>query len=168
MMKSSGYSVMASILGMQLLGIEKPATLLTLFAPVDESIVKVFRNFGEYPSMFLQHTVPCRLMWGDLVDIEKGSVAIPTYRKGFRIHVTKSNDNRLLVNKVPIIRPELYKTEWIVVHGVGNVLGTSARKGRGGNRPYGPPGGNGEGSAADKKNFKVMIMITTAILAQFF
>ncbi|KAK4763460.1 hypothetical protein SAY87_012898 [Trapa incisa] len=149
-LKSSGYSVMASILGMQLLGVEKPATLLTLFAPIDQSIVKVIGNLGEYPPMFLKHTVPCRLLWGDLIDIGNGAVAIPTYGKGFKIHVTKSNDNNLLlVNKVPIIRPELYKNEWIVVHGVGR---------------------NGEqgSSASDKKNFKGMIAISMILLVQLF
>ncbi|KAK4785831.1 hypothetical protein SAY86_002520 [Trapa natans] len=172
-MKSSGYSVMASILGMQLVGIEKPATLLTIFAPIDESVVKVFRNFGEYPSMFLQHAVPCRLLWGDLVDMENGEVAIPTYRKGFKINVTRSNDNKvLLVNKIPIIRPELYKNEWVVVHGVRSVLGMTARKSGGGDKPPShstPHSGNGEkGSPADKKDFKVMIAFSMAMLVPFF
>ncbi|OWM70340.1 putative fasciclin-like arabinogalactan protein 20 [Punica granatum] len=165
-MRSSGYSVMASILGMQLLGIENPATLLTIFAPIDESITKRVRNFGEYPSIFLQHTVPCRLLWGDLVDIENGAVAIPTYRKGFRVHVTKSNDNKLMVNKVPIVRPELYKNEWIVVHGVGDLLEGSNRKG--GDGSYPPTGGNGQGNnAVAMKNFKAMIVIT-AIFVHIF
>lgn len=69
-LKSKGYSVMASFLDLQLMAGFTDKTALTIFAPVDEVIKASLGDLREYSSMFLKHVVPCKIMWGDLVNLD--------------------------------------------------------------------------------------------------
>ena len=57
---------------------------------------------------------------------------IRTYERGFTLNVTKSSADMLLVNGVPVIFPELYYSDWLVVHGLREVLSPSKGRGKGG------------------------------------
>ncbi|KAJ7954201.1 Fasciclin-like arabinogalactan protein [Quillaja saponaria] len=118
-LRSKGCSVMASLLDMQFLGLgERP--VLTLFAPIDEAMYKYTGNLSDYSSIFRSHLVPCKIPWSDLVNFDDGTV-IWTYAKGFTINVTRS-DEMLLLNDVPVVFPDLYYSDWLVVHGIREVL----------------------------------------------
>jgi uncharacterized surface protein with fasciclin (FAS1) repeats len=119
-LRAKGCSVMASFLDIQFLGSqEKPK--LTVFAPVDEVIKIRVGNFSEYLSSFFhQHVVPCRLLWGDLVNLDDGT-ELRTYSEGFTINVSRSR-GMLLLNDVPVIYPDMYFSNWLVVHGIVDIL----------------------------------------------
>ncbi|KAI9127162.1 hypothetical protein K1719_001721 [Acacia pycnantha] len=59
-------------------------TPMTLFALPDNAVVNHLGNFSEYPSFFLRHIVPCKLLWNDLVD----------FRDGFSVNAQDCNDRR--------------------------------------------------------------------------
>ncbi|KAL7610190.1 putative fasciclin-like arabinogalactan protein 20 [Lactuca sativa] len=119
---SRGYSVMASFLNLQLLGfLSQPS--LTLFAPADEVMVDYSGRFPDYPSLFLRHVLPCKISLKDLVNIENGT-NMNTYLNGFRINVTRSGAT-LKVNELPIAFPDMYYSDWLVIHGVPAVLSLS-------------------------------------------
>ncbi|KAI4369028.1 hypothetical protein MLD38_017521 [Melastoma candidum] len=120
-MRKGGYSVMASFLAMQLLGFEYKTRTLTLFAPIDKALSIPGRNVSELMSLFLHHVVPCKLTRTDLTDFIRGP-AIPTYSQGFKIRVRVIN-NTMMINRVRLDHPELYRSDWIVVHGTQGVLG---------------------------------------------
>ncbi|KAK4260724.1 hypothetical protein QN277_003802 [Acacia crassicarpa] len=116
-LNAGGYSVMASFLGMQISTDETP---MTLFAPPDNAVVNHLGNFSEYPSFFLRHVVPCKLLWNDLVDFRDGS-EIPTYLDGFSVNVTKTS-GVLELNGAQIFFPNMFSNDELVVHGVNDVL----------------------------------------------
>ncbi|KAH7516398.1 hypothetical protein FEM48_Zijuj10G0131200 [Ziziphus jujuba var. spinosa] len=114
-LRSNGHSVMASFLDLQLEGFKEP-TMMTIFAPVDQSMVNPMKNV----SVFLRHVVPCKLLWNDLVNFDDGTV-LPTYSNGFTITVTRS-DSVLMLNGVPVFFPNMYFSDPLVVHGLNEVL----------------------------------------------
>ncbi|KAL5828068.1 hypothetical protein ACOSQ4_019865 [Xanthoceras sorbifolium] len=116
---SKGYSVMASFLGLQL-GAIKERTLLTVFASVDEVMMGNFGDFKEYPSIFLGHIVPCRILWTDLLASDNGT-ELSTFLEGFKIKIKRSG-NVLTINEAPVTSPNLYYNDWLVIHGVRDVL----------------------------------------------
>jgi len=103
-LRSSGYSVMVEFLDVQVPE-NKERTMMTVFAPVDEAMLNRIGNFSEYSSIFLRHIVPCRLLWNDLVKFDDGT-ALVTY----------------LLNGVPVFYPNMYISDWLVVHGLRKVL----------------------------------------------
>ncbi|XP_030551577.1 putative fasciclin-like arabinogalactan protein 20 [Rhodamnia argentea] len=163
-MRSSGYSVMGSILGAQLLGFEYRTASLTLFAPVDKAMTHRKGNFSEYASIFLQHVVRCKLLWSDLAEFSNGP-ALPTYKKGYAVRVTKSGDT-FMVNKVAIVHPELYVNEWFVVHGVREMIGAKSRadnvKHRGSQKS-----GHFKEKIRVRRQFQVWIAILALVSTQF-
>ncbi|KAL3751276.1 hypothetical protein ACJRO7_012144 [Eucalyptus globulus] len=168
-MKYSGYSVMGSILGMQLLGFEYRTATLTLFAPVDQAMTHNKGNFSEDASIFLQHVVRCKLLRSDLTEFSNGP-ALPTYKKGYGIRITKSGDT-FMVNKVAIEHPELYVNEWIVVHGVREMIGAKSRAvDKGGHKAAhkgSKKSGHFEGKGWATWQFRVWIAIFLLVSAQF-
>lgn len=119
MLRSRGYSVMASFLDLQLIGfLGRPK--LTVFAPVDEVMVEKAGDFVEYSSLFLRHVIPCKLSWTDLANVHEGT-ELHTYLEGFTLNVTRSYDI-FMVNEVAITFPDMYSNDWLVVHGVQEML----------------------------------------------
>ncbi|KAL7001031.1 hypothetical protein U1Q18_002185 [Sarracenia purpurea var. burkii] len=119
LLRSRGYSVMASFLDLQLLGfLDQPK--LTVFAPVDDAITEFIGNFSEYSSLFLRHVVPCKLTWTDLTSFDDGTV-LRTFSEGFTIKITKLND-LLMLNEVPVTFPDMYYSDWLVIHGLPQFL----------------------------------------------
>nr|XP_034902564.1 putative fasciclin-like arabinogalactan protein 20 [Populus alba]TKR84866.1 hypothetical protein D5086_0000252190 [Populus alba] len=114
-LKSRGYSVMASFLDLQLAKF-KDHTRLTILAPVDEIVKGFMGDFSDYRSIFLRHVVPCKISWRDLVSLDDG-VVLPTYLRGFKINVTVSS-TFLMFNGVQVIVPEIYSNSWLAVHGL--------------------------------------------------
>ncbi|CAL8995080.1 unnamed protein product [Prunus brigantina] len=110
-LRSNGYNVMASFLDLQLVGFKNPNSM-TVFAPLDQAI----ENPLQYPSIFLRHVVPCRLLWSDLVRFNDGTV-LPTYMEGFTITISRSGDV-LLLNGVPVFFANMYYSDSLVVHGL--------------------------------------------------
>ncbi|KAF5442325.1 hypothetical protein F2P56_034995 [Juglans regia] len=132
-LRSKGCSVMASFLDMQFLELQE-RTVLTVFAPVDGVIKNRFSGFIDFSSsIFRRHVVPCRLLWGDLVNMEDGMV-LRTYLDGFTINVTGSHD-LLVLNNVPVIYPDMYVCDWLVVHGIRDILEAPKQK----EEALGPP-----------------------------
>ncbi|XP_028757778.1 putative fasciclin-like arabinogalactan protein 20 [Neltuma alba] len=121
-LNAGGYSVMASFLGMQISIDETP---MTVFAPADNAVVSHLGNFSDYPSFFLRHVVPCKLLWNDLVDLSDGS-EIPTYLDGFSINVTRAS-GILVLNGAQVFFPNMFYNNELVVHGVNDVLATDEK-----------------------------------------
>ncbi|KAL1828945.1 hypothetical protein DCAR_0208223 [Daucus carota subsp. sativus] len=118
-LRARGYSVMAAFLDLQLLGfIGQPK--LTVFAPVDEVMVNRAGDIPDYPSLFLRHVVPCKLSWIDMVNVNQGT-ELQTYLEGFGMNVTRSSD-LFMVNGVQITFPDMYYSDWLVVHGLPEIL----------------------------------------------
>lgn len=110
---------MASFLDLQLLGfLGQPR--LTVLAPVDEVMLGRVGDIPEYSSLFLRHVIPCRLTWTDLANVKDGT-ELHTYLGEFDVIVTVSNDV-FMVNEVEITFPDMYYSEWLVVHGVRQIL----------------------------------------------
>ncbi|KAF6166330.1 hypothetical protein GIB67_015876 [Kingdonia uniflora] len=120
LLKSRGYSVMASFLDLQLLGFNDRSTKLTVFAPLDEEIEQHARNFSADSSIFHRHVLPCRLTWTDLVNFDEGAT-LRTFVDGFTVKLSTSGDV-LVLNGVPVIFPDLYSSDSVVVHGLQQML----------------------------------------------
>lgn len=118
-LRSTGYSVTATFLGLQMNGIKDDATM-TVFAPEDEMVKNLLGNFSEYPSFFFRHVVPCKLLWNDLVDLDNVS-KLPTILEGFSVNVTRSG-GVLVLNGVSVVFPNMFHNDKLVVHGVSDVL----------------------------------------------
>ncbi|BAT93859.1 hypothetical protein LR48_Vigan609s002100 [Vigna angularis] len=118
-LKSGGYSAVASFLGMQLSGVAEPNGI-TVFAPADDSVMNRIGDFDQYPSFFRRHVVPCRFLWNDLVNFGDGFM-LPTFLDGFSINITRS-DGVLILNGVPVLFPDLFFNDRVVVHGVSDIL----------------------------------------------
>ncbi|GJR83782.1 putative fasciclin-like arabinogalactan protein 20 [Tanacetum coccineum] len=124
---SRGYSVMASFLNLQLLGfLGGQRYALTVFAPVDEVMIDYSGSFPEYNTLFLRHVLPCKVSWRDLVSVvdvddEGDGSEFDTYLSGFKIRISRS-DGTFKVNEVSIAFPDMYYTDWFVVHGIREVL----------------------------------------------
>ncbi|PWA42000.1 FAS1 domain-containing protein [Artemisia annua] len=124
---SRGYSVMAAFLNLQLLGfLGGQRYALTVFAPVDEVMVDYSGSFPEYNSLFLRHVLPCKVSWRDLVSVvdvddEGDGSEFDTYLSGFKVRISRS-DGTFKVNEVSIAFPDMYYTDWFVVHGIREVL----------------------------------------------
>ncbi|XP_004305572.1 PREDICTED: putative fasciclin-like arabinogalactan protein 20 [Fragaria vesca subsp. vesca] len=117
---SEGCSVMASFLEMQFHGFLKSLTKLTVFAPVDHAMVSRIGDLSQYSSLFRRHVAPCKLSWNDLVSLDDGTV-LRTNLQGFLINVSRY-DGVLVLNGVSVIMPEMYHNDWLVVHGISEVL----------------------------------------------
>ncbi|XP_058750223.1 putative fasciclin-like arabinogalactan protein 20 [Vicia villosa] len=123
-LRSRGSSIMASFLDMQFLDLKNRPDQITLFAPMDEAMASHIGNVTEYSDILRRHLVPCKIMWNQLITLEEGTL-IWTYQRGFTLNVTKtlaSSDLFLLNNGVPVIFPDLYNSDWLVVHGIGDIL----------------------------------------------
>ncbi|KNA06408.1 hypothetical protein SOVF_181380 [Spinacia oleracea] len=128
-LRSSGYSVMAAFLDLQLtkFGDDNEKTL-TIFAPTDSSMERHFgNNYSEWGSLFLRHVVGCELSWGDLIGQLDSGFVLPTFLKGFQINISRSNVHNsayslILNGEVAVDSPELYRNDGIVVHGLSGVL----------------------------------------------
>ncbi|KAL1807703.1 hypothetical protein DCAR_0727086 [Daucus carota subsp. sativus] len=132
MLRSRGYAVMASFLDLQLLGfLGEPK--LTVFAPVDELMIEKANNFADYYLLFLRHVVPCKLSWTDLANVENGT-ELHTYLEGFNLNVTRSDD-LFMVNEVEVTFPDMYYSDWLVVHGVRQILSLRTNSDEEGNVP---------------------------------
>ncbi|XP_065857187.1 putative fasciclin-like arabinogalactan protein 20 [Euphorbia lathyris] len=112
-LKFRGYSTMAWYLSLQL-GEMKEQTRLTIFAPVDDEVMKC--SWGDYRSIFRRHFVPCRISKNDMLNLENG-VIIPTYLEGFMLNMRKYGDV-LVPNEVRVAYPDMYSNDWLVVHGL--------------------------------------------------
>nr|XP_043620577.1 putative fasciclin-like arabinogalactan protein 20 [Erigeron canadensis] len=125
---SRGYSVFASFLNLQLLGFQfqsqsqnKNQSNLTVFAPNDEVMVEYSGRFPDYQSLFHRHVLNCKVSWTDLMSVDDG-ISFDTYLDGFKVKVDRSGGGGYKVNEVSITSPDMYYSDWIVIHGIGDVL----------------------------------------------
>ena len=110
---------MGTFLDVQLLGI-KNKTRLTMFAPVDQAVEEYARNASDYSSIFRHHVVPGLFPRQDLEGFNDGT-SLPTFFRGFTINLTRSGDV-LVLNGVPLIFPDMYQSDWLVIHGLNQLL----------------------------------------------
>ncbi|XP_020235451.1 putative fasciclin-like arabinogalactan protein 20 [Cajanus cajan] len=120
LLHSRGFTLMASILDLQFPAITDRREL-TLFVPPDEAVAKNAGNLTELPALLRHHLVPRKIAWCDLASLKDGTL-IGTYQSGFAVNVTKSGTHTLLLNGVPVDLPEMYRGDWLVLHGVRHVL----------------------------------------------
>ncbi|CAK7335065.1 unnamed protein product [Dovyalis caffra] len=120
LLMSRGYSIMGAFLDAQLFGI-KNQTKLTIFAPVDQAMDAYAKNVSDYSSIFRQHVVPGLFPWQDLEGFNDGT-SLPTFSSGgFTINLTRSGDV-LILNGVPVIFPDMYRSDWLIIHGLNQLL----------------------------------------------
>ncbi|XP_022967990.1 LOW QUALITY PROTEIN: putative fasciclin-like arabinogalactan protein 20, partial [Cucurbita maxima] len=100
-------------------------SMMTVFAPSDDTLASRIDDFTDYPSLYFRQILPRRILWNDLVDLDKGT-KLSTYSKGYAISVAKSN-GMLMINGVAVIYPNMYMNEWLVVHGLLDVFSMAER-----------------------------------------
>ncbi|RVW16995.1 putative fasciclin-like arabinogalactan protein 20 [Vitis vinifera] len=99
----------------------RDGTKVTVLAPADEVMMDRVGNFSNISSsIFLRHVLPCKVSWSDLVNFDDGSM-LPTSLEGFTINIIRSGDT-LKLNEVSVAFPDMYYSDWLVVHGLGEVL----------------------------------------------
>lgn len=119
---------MASFLDLQLIGFlnhgafSDYAMKWTVFAPVDEELVQFSGDFLRYNSLFMRHLAPCKVGWSELEDTLNGTV-VSNNVNGFSLEITRDEDDEILmVNGVEITFPDMYDSEWLVIHGIRGVI----------------------------------------------
>ncbi|KAH9743462.1 putative fasciclin-like arabinogalactan protein 20 [Citrus sinensis] len=122
LLNSRGYTLMATFLDMQLARFTNQ-TRLTIFAPVDAAMEPYVKNITDCVSIFKQHVVLRLLRWQDLIRLD-GGTTLPTSSEGFKITVAYSGDV-ILLNGVPVVFPDMYSSNWLVVHGLDSLLAVS-------------------------------------------
>lgn len=122
---SRGYTVMGTFLDAQLVPGSINETRLTVFAPIDEAMAEHATTFANYSKIFRGHVVPELLSWKDLSSLGDGTT-LPTASRGFTINLTWSGDI-LLLNGVPLVFPDLYRSDWLVVHGLNRLITLSEK-----------------------------------------
>ncbi|KAF3432218.1 hypothetical protein FNV43_RR26957 [Rhamnella rubrinervis] len=118
-LRSKGFSVMASLPELQFIR-TKDQTTLTIFAPIDQVMVSRNPSLSEINSIFRRHIITCKLRWRDLVDLQDGT-ELQSNLKGFKVNTTRSHDG-VKINGVLVILSDMYHNNWLVVHGVGEIL----------------------------------------------
>ncbi|MCL7040805.1 hypothetical protein MKW94_023368 [Papaver nudicaule] len=117
-MRSLGYSVMASFLDLQL---PDPTRKLTVFAPTDAVLDPYSMNFSS-SSVFHRHLLPGKLTASDMLNLVLyGENTVQTIYEGFTVTFTVVGDV-LLVNDVPLLYPDIYVSDSIAVHGIQQIL----------------------------------------------
>ncbi|EPS58288.1 hypothetical protein M569_16529 [Genlisea aurea] len=126
-LKSRGYAIMAWFLDLQMMGFldqntlsDEAATKWTVFAPVDEELVNFSGDFLGYSSLFTRHLIPCRVRWNDLQQMPNATV-ISKNLNGFNLE-TSTQDSAVKINGVDVIFPEMYSSQWLVIHGISGVI----------------------------------------------
>ncbi|KAF5202524.1 hypothetical protein FRX31_007890 [Thalictrum thalictroides] len=122
--KGIGGSFMSSFLDLQLVEIGENSKL-TVFAPVSWKYDPYFGvpaaafTFGNnYIFEYLKHVIPCKLTWKDLMNLEEGTL-FPTFIKDFKFTIKVTKDgNGLRMNGSPVIYPDLYSSDTLVIHGL--------------------------------------------------
>ena len=125
LLRSKGYSKIAAFMDMQLTGFED-GTSVTVFAPVDGSIEEHAKNFSDYSLMFRQHVVPAWLPLKVMSGLEAGAT-LPTFSEDFRIKITRFGDI-LALNGVPILFVDMFCCNWLVVHGLDQLVTSSIKQ----------------------------------------
>ncbi|VVB09458.1 unnamed protein product [Arabis nemorensis] len=121
LLMSRGFVIMATFLALQLETSESDDTKLTVFAPIDEAIPNLTARFSDYATVFRGHVIKRLLSWKDLQNLAWEGSILQTVLKGYDIEFSWSGDI-LLLNEVPLIYPDLYVNDWIVVHGVNQMI----------------------------------------------
>lgn len=116
-LRSNGYSMVATFLDYQLMGYIEGSTMMTVFAPIDLAMVDITPN----PSIFLRHVVPCKLLWNELVSFNGDSIVLQTFLDGFSITIGRSG-NVLVLNGTPVFYPNMYYSDTLAVHGINSIL----------------------------------------------
>ncbi|GFP83501.1 putative fasciclin-like arabinogalactan protein 20 [Phtheirospermum japonicum] len=126
-LRSRGYSIVASFLDLQLTGYfgrseDGDVMSWTVFAPVDGDLVQFGSDFPSYSSLFLRHLAPCKVEYGDLEEMANGTV-VSNSVNGYSLGITRDEgEERVMVNGVQITFPDLYKSDWLVIHGIRGVI----------------------------------------------
>nr|XP_043618516.1 putative fasciclin-like arabinogalactan protein 20 [Erigeron canadensis] len=121
---SRGYSVFASFLNLQI-GSQsqkesQSQSRLTVFAPSDEVMVEYSGRFPDYQSLFHRHVLKCKVLWRDVMSVDDGT-SFDTYLDGFKVKIDRSG-GVYKVNEVSITFPDMFHSDWLVVHGIRDVL----------------------------------------------
>ncbi|KAL8161288.1 hypothetical protein V2J09_012777 [Rumex salicifolius] len=136
MLRSKGFSIIASFLDLQLVQFDDDDTQFTVFAPIDEALQKRISDFHGLGSLFLKHVVPCEVSVSSLIGMDDGAV-LNTILEEFWINVTRSDD-LLMLNGVPVVFPDLYLGDRLTVHGIQDVFAMpEGSKGEGERAPIG-------------------------------
>lgn len=127
MLKSRGYSIIATFLDLQLIAFVDSDKILsgnemklTVFAPLDEALIGNSGNFLEYSSIFLRHLLPCKLNWNELNGIGNETV-FGNYAEGLSMKIEKSG-GEVMINGVEITAPDMYENEGMAIHGVREII----------------------------------------------
>lgn len=99
------------------------STQFTLFIPADSSIML---NLPRTKEILEYHVVPQRIAFQNLTCFPMG-YRIPTLLVGRNIVVTSTRGNnghqqRLTLDEVEVVMPDLYHDQFLVVHGLNGVL----------------------------------------------
>ncbi|EXC33364.1 hypothetical protein L484_010773 [Morus notabilis] len=91
------------------------------FAPVDQAFKEdEANNIGDYAAIFRRHVVPRWVQWKDSTRCEVETKLL-TCSPGFTINVTVA-DGVPMLNGLPVAFREVYRGEWLVVHGLNGLI----------------------------------------------
>ncbi|KAG9135984.1 hypothetical protein Leryth_015854 [Lithospermum erythrorhizon] len=122
-LKSRGYSIMASFLELQLMGYLKSSPWplkLTMFAPDDEVLLRFSGDILGYSGLFMRHLLPCKLTYADIVGVKNGTFIKKNF-EGLGTMI-EENDGDFFVNGVRITFPDVYVSDSLVIHGIGDAI----------------------------------------------
>ncbi|KAJ4902536.1 putative fasciclin-like arabinogalactan protein 20 [Raphanus sativus] len=143
---SRGFVIMATFLALQLeISPGNDTTKLTVFAPIDEAVSVA--KFSDYATIFRGHVIKRLLSWKDLEKLAWEGSILQTALRGYEMELSWSGDF-LLLNGVPLVFPDLYADEWVVVHGVNQMIAPRAGQGKVG-ESISELNGGGEGEEED-------------------
>ncbi|CAN6477505.1 unnamed protein product [Victoria cruziana] len=113
---SRGFGIFASLLDLQIIGPmgNELGAKFTVFAVPDMAMQGLAANLTELAGVLRRHVVPCKITW---MDIETFGGVFPTLERRFPVNLTRTGV-LLQANGVPIVLPDLYPGNSIVVHGL--------------------------------------------------
>ncbi|KAL3635999.1 hypothetical protein CASFOL_020546 [Castilleja foliolosa] len=122
-LRSRGYSIIADFLDLQMTGYlgrseDDDVTNWTVFAPVDGDLVPFSGELFSYSSLLMRHLAPCRVEYSVLEEMANGTV-VSNSVNGLSLEITRDEiEESVMVNGVEITAPDLYKSDWLVIHGI--------------------------------------------------
>ena len=85
-----------------------------------ECPTKYLGDIASYSGLLMKHLLPCRLTYAHLNGVKNGTVFKDNF-EGLSTMIEKT-DKDLFVNGVEITFPDMYFSDWLVIHGISDAI----------------------------------------------